>query len=59
MMSRTMLLRYDSVPGKAQGILQQDADREGQPVESAQTLLLEFRQPVDDRVLAIDREGAA
>ena len=53
------LFRYDSVPRKAQRILQQDPDGEGQPVEPAQALLLQFRQAVDDRLLAIDSDGAA
>ncbi len=54
-----MLLRDDAMPGKAKRILQQDTDGEGEPVQSAQPLLFELRQPVDDGVLAVHREGAA
>lgn len=54
-----MLLRYDSMPGKAQGILEQDTDREGQPVEASQSLPFQLGEPVDDRLAAIEVQGTA
>jgi hypothetical protein len=48
--------RHRAAPGMPQGVFQQDADREGKPIQRAHALALELAQAEDLRPFAVERE---